>query len=207
MAPFYLSDIFPPQREDGEEEEDERRRERPPFRMPFCRTERYRSSFFPYCIAEWNRLDRSLRELPSSETFKNSLFKPLRSKGNPVFHISDNKGVIFLTRLRVGFSHLREHKFRHNFADTLDPFCNCRTNSIETTEHYVMHCSEYSNERLEMFNELLQLDMSLIPLNPSKLLNVLLYGDSRLTSAQNHEILSITVKFLCNTERFSGPLF
>ena len=207
LAPSYLSDILPPQREGGEEEEEERRRERPPFRMPFCRTERYRSSFFPYCIAEWNRLDRNFRELPSSETFKDALLKLYRPKGNPVFYISDNKGVILLTRLRIGFSHLREHKFRHNFADTLDPFCNCRTNSIETTEHFLMHCSEYSNERLQMFNDLLQLDLSLIPLNPSRLLNVLLYGDSRLTSAQNREILSITVKFLCNTERFSGPLF
>ena len=31
LAPSYLSDILPPQREDGEEEENERRRERPPF--------------------------------------------------------------------------------------------------------------------------------------------------------------------------------
>ena len=208
LVPSYLSDILPPQREDEEEGEgEERRRERPPFRMPFCRTERYRSSFFPYCIAEWNKLDRSLRELPSSETFKNAILKFLRPKGNPVFRVSDNKGVIFLNRLRVGFSHLREHKFRHNFADTFDPFCNCRTNSIETTEHFMMHCSEHSNERLVMFNDLLQLDISLIPLNPLKLLRVLLYSDPKLSSDQNRDILSITVKFLCNTERFSGPLF
>ena len=205
LAPSYLSDILPPQRE--EEEEEQRRREIPPFRMPFCRTERYRSSFFPYCISEWNKLDRSLRELPSSETFKNAILKSLRPKGNPVFRVPDNKGVILLNRLRVGFSHLREHKFRHNFADTLDPFCNCRTNSIETTENFMMHCSEYSNERLVMFNDLLQLDTSLLPLNTPTFLSVLLYGDSRLTSAQNCKILSITVKFLCNSKRFSGPLF
>ena len=47
LAPSYLSYILPPQREDEEEGEgEERRREIPPFRMPFCRTERYRSSFF-----------------------------------------------------------------------------------------------------------------------------------------------------------------
>ena len=27
-----------------------------------------------------------------------------------------------LTRLKLGSSHLREHKFRHNFKDTLNPF-------------------------------------------------------------------------------------
>ena len=30
--------------------------------------------------------------------------------------------IKLLNVLRVGFSHLREHKFRVNFADTLNPF-------------------------------------------------------------------------------------
>ena len=38
---------------------------------------------------------------------------------NPVYNIHDPIGLKFLTRLRVNFSHLREHKFRHNFLDTL----------------------------------------------------------------------------------------
>ena len=29
-----------------------------------------------------------------------------------------------LTRLRLGLSHLREHKFKHNFQDTLNPIRN-----------------------------------------------------------------------------------
>ena len=28
-------------------------------------------------------------------------------------------------RLRVELSHLSEHKFRHNFQDSIGPFCNC----------------------------------------------------------------------------------
>ena len=31
----------------------------------------------------------------------------------------------FLTRLRLKFSHLKEHKFRHGFADTINPMCAC----------------------------------------------------------------------------------
>ena len=30
-----------------------------------------------------------------------------------------------LTRLLVGPSHLCEQKFRHNFEEFLEPFCNC----------------------------------------------------------------------------------
>ena len=111
----------------------------------------------------------------------------------------------FLTGLRVGFSHLREHKFRHNFVDTLDPFCNCRTNSLETTEHFLMYCSDYSNERSVMFDSLLQLDISLLPLKPSNFFNILIYGDSNFSTNQNHDILSITMKCICDTGRFSGP--
>ena len=206
LVPSYLSDILP--REAHEEEEvDERRRERPPFRIPFSRTERHRSSFFPFCISEWNKLDKNIHELPSVKTFKNAISKFIRPKANSVFRVFDTKGVVFLNRLRVGFSHLREHKFRHKFADTIDPFCNCRTNSLETSKHFILHCSEFSNERQTMFNSLLQLDSSFLPLKPYNLFNTLLYGDSSLTDLENNKILSITVKYLCDTERFSGPLF
>ena len=119
----------------------------------------------------------------------------------------ENKGVVLLSRLRVGFSHLKEHKFRHNFADTVDPFCNCRSNSIETTQHFLMHCSDYSNDRLVMFNNLLRLDISLLPLNPRTLYKILLFGDSKLSHNQNHIILSTTVKFIQDTGRFEGALF
>ena len=210
LAPAYLSNILPRQEEELDEEEEElleRRRERPPFRVPFCRTERYRSSFFPYCITEWNKLNRNIRDLPSISLFKNAILNFIRPIGNSIFRVSNNKGVVLLNRLRVGFSHLREHKFRHNFADTLDPFCNCRTNSIETTKHFLMHCSDHSNARLTMFNSLLQLDTSLLPLEPSTLLRTLLYGNPFLNEIQNRNILNITIKFICDTERFSSPLF
>ena len=41
-------------------------------------------------------------------------------------------GIKLLKRLRVGLSHLREHKFRLNLEDSINPFCNCGWH-IETT--------------------------------------------------------------------------
>ena len=38
-------------------------------------------------------------------------------------------------RLRLGFINLCEHKFRHNFHDTLNPLCSCSIDP-ETTLHY-----------------------------------------------------------------------
>ena len=33
--------------------------------------------------------------------------------------------IKLLTRLRLGWSHLNEHKFNHNFDDCVNPFCTC----------------------------------------------------------------------------------
>ena len=136
------------------------------------------------------------------------LFPPSSKHPQIYFRVSDNKGVILLNRLRVGFSHLREHKFRHNLADTVDPFCNCRTNSVETTLHFLMHCSDdYSNDRNVMFNRLLWLDITLFPFNPEILCRILFYGDPNFSAAQNHGILTIAIKFIRDSGCFGVPLY
>ena len=48
-------------------------------------------------------------------------------------------GIKLLNRLRVDFSHLSEHKFRHNSADTLNPLCSCSL-EIENTAHFFLRC-------------------------------------------------------------------
>ena len=50
-----------------------------------------------------------------------------------------------LTRLRLGLSHLCEHKFKHSFQDTLNPLCSCGK-EVETTFHFVISCPNYSDE-------------------------------------------------------------
>ena len=40
---------------------------------------------------------------------------------NYTYGIYDPLGVRLLNRLRLGSTHLGEHKFRHNFPDTLNP--------------------------------------------------------------------------------------
>ena len=57
----------------------------------------------------------------------------------PMFKINRLSGFFFLTRLRVGFSHLREHKFRHGFWDILGSICSCCPNAVENTEHYILY--------------------------------------------------------------------
>ena len=52
------------------------------------------------------------------------LLEFIRTSSNSVFNCHNSKGIKLITRLRLGLSHLREHKLRHNFQDTLNPICS-----------------------------------------------------------------------------------
>ena len=75
------------------------------------------------------------------------------NKENSVFSVYDPYGVKLLTRLRLQFSHLKEHKFRHGFGDTASPMCGCNA-EIEDTEHFLLRCHFYSIQRFELFNNI-----------------------------------------------------
>ena len=138
-APQYLIDYLPSQ------DLASINRKRPAIHPLDARTERYRNSFFPYCISQWNNLDSRLRNLTSIATFKRAYLDFIRPNPTPYFKTNRLLGFVFLTRLRVGFSHLRELKFRHDFLDIVDPICSCRTNAVENTDHYLLHCSYFTN--------------------------------------------------------------
>ena len=87
--------------------------------------EYFRNSFFPSTVIEWNKLDNNIRNSESVSAFKKQILKFIRPSPNSTFNVHNLHGIKLLIRLRVGLSHLREHKFRHNFQYSLDPFCNC----------------------------------------------------------------------------------
>ena len=127
------------------------------FRIFISHTEYYKNSFFPFCVNEWNKLDPSIRNSTSISIFKNALLKFIRPKRCPVYNIFDPTGLKFLTRLRLNFSHLREHKFRHNFQDTLNPLCSCINLETETTGHYLLRCVFYTNIRTTLLENLVEI--------------------------------------------------
>ena len=69
-------------------------------------------------------------------------------------------GVRLLNRLRLGFSHLREHRFTQGFTDTLNPLCSC---SLETedTEHYILHCQNNLSLCTTLLNDLNNVNASI----------------------------------------------
>ena len=87
-------------------------------RQIFCRAETFNNSFLPQTIREWNKLDTSICQAPSYSVFRKAHLDFMRLTANSTFEINYVSGLKLLRRLPVGFSHLREHKLKHNFQDT-----------------------------------------------------------------------------------------
>ena len=85
-------------------------------------------------------------------------------------HIS---GLKLLTRLRLNFNHLNEHKFRHNFKDTINPMHSCDF-VPETTDHYLLRCKLYTDLRLDLLNNIYAINQSFKKFSEEQL--VLLFG-------------------------------
>ena len=75
------------------------------------------------------------------------------NKENFLFSVYDPLGVKLLTQLRIQFSHLNEHKFRHGFGDAVSPACGCNAET-EDTEHLLLCCQFYSIQRFELCNNI-----------------------------------------------------
>ena len=138
--------------------------------------------------------------------FREIIFSFVRPKENSVFAIHDTKGLKLLTRLKLNFSHLNEHKFRHGFRDIVDPMCKWGLET-ETTLHFLLCCRLYSAIRTELLDDISAVDSSLTNYPDEKLLNILLYGLEYFSVKTNRSILKSTIKFLKSFERFDDPLF
>ena len=135
---------------------------------------------FPSTITVWNKLDPSIRNSISLNIFKGRLLQFVRPLENSVFTCHNPVGIKYLARLRLGFSHLRYHKFKHGFLDAVDPLCSCST-AIENTVHYFLPCL--------------------------KLIEAFLYGNPTYSVNDNKLIFNASIKYILETKRFDGPVF
>ena len=130
----------------------------------------------------------------------------IRPKENSIFKFHDINGIKLLNHLRLHFSHLKEHKFWHNFRAAIDPMCSCGLEP-ETTIHYLLCCNLYSDLRTELLNDVCALNQTLKNLPGEKLLNILLYGLEDFSFDTNEKIIKSTIKFLKTSEHSLPPFF
>ena len=129
----------------------------------------------------------------------------MRPSPNSAFNVHNPHGTKLLTRLRVGLSHLREHKFRHSFQDSLDPFYNYGRH-IGTTIHFFLHCSNYSNQRKTVLEKISNIKCSLLNQNDSIIVETLLFGSTAINDEDKACIIESTIEYIITTERFITPL-
>ena len=148
----YIYDFIPPVRQP--------QRHPNTFNSFSFRTEYFKNSFFPCVIGEWNKLNPEIRMSGSYNIFRKSLLNFIRPSTSKVYNINDTTGIKLITRLRLGFSPLRKHKFKHNFQDTLNPLCSCSI-EVESTSHYFLRCHFLDALRDTLMNELRNIDSDL----------------------------------------------
>ena len=199
-SPRYLYDIIP--------EHNQIFSFRNRLRIPniFRRTEFFRNSIFPSAINEWNNLESQIIESETFSIFRSSLLKQIRPNARSTFNILNPLGIKYLTRLRLGLSHLREHKFHHHFNDTLNPLCPCNL-EVESVSHFFLHCHFFDNERLILMNGIFNIDPDVHLLDDISICNLLLYGNTHYSYEINKNILELSINFILQSKRFDEPLF
>ena len=165
----------------------------------------FKNSFCPSTISEWNNLDCKTGNSGNLSIFK----KPAKSYTtfpNSIFNIHNPYRIKLLTRLRFGLSHLRDHKFRHCFQDTLNPLCDCG-NDTETTTYFFLHCPSFQTPRQTLFSYIRNIHKQILSHGEDQLIQTFLYGNPNFNLTVNRLISNATIEYLISTERFKCPFF
>ena len=153
---------------------------------------------------EWLRL--LFAQCSFINVFKKNIVKFIRLGPNKAFNIYNPYCLKLLTRLHLGLSHLRGHKLNHNFSDCLDEICMC-VKDIETTDHFLLHCSLFLNEMQVLMNKIRDIDSSIIDQNENSLCHRLVFGKENMNDSENTHILKTTIEYILSTDWFNIPLF
>ena len=96
----------------------------------------------------------------SISVFKEKILNFIRPSPNSVSDIRNPKGIKLITRLRLGLSHLREHKFKHSFQEIISTLCKYGQD-IESATHFFLHSLFFFNERRTLVSTIYSLDSKL----------------------------------------------
>ena len=91
--------------------------------------------------------------------------------------------------------------------DTNIPFCVCGLLEEETTEHFLLRCTLFFNERKILLDKVKKMFPSLSNLDKTQVVSTFLYDNENLNDTNNAEVITCTIFFLKQTSRFDGSLF
>ena len=123
-----------------------------------------------------------------------------------IFQCHSPNGIKLVTRLKLGLSHLPQHKLKYSFQDTLNPLCSCCLN-IETTSHYFLHFHLFHAEWSTLLNNINEIDSTILNKSESFVMPIMLYSEESFKDEVNFLMLNATIDFVSSTNRFDEPLY
>ena len=143
-------------------------------------------SFYPSCLAAWNKLDHLLEASSTVANFKAKLLVLILlicPDVKSIYGIHDPVGLSYLTQLRVSLSKLNLHKFKRNSRDAMCP----SNDGIASHGHFLLLYHSFDTQRRSFLYRSLLLIRPLCITNPSEelFLHILLYGCKALPADSN----------------------
>ena len=96
----------------------------------------------------------------------------IRQKFKPCINIC--RDAVMKVKTPSGIKHFQQDKEIGSWFKEI----GSRGENIETSTHFLLHCSNYSNERLSFLNIIRNIDSNNLSKNDLKVTETLLYGDS-----------------------------
>ena len=159
----------------------------------------YLSILSIYNLLEWNKLDKNIQQSKTIKSFGNSLLKIGWLTPKPVYNTHNPTGLKLLTRLRLGLSHLNEHKFNHNFKDCVNPLCPC---SLEVEPcHFSLDYHYHIDLHRTLFHELQSVDGNILNQSDNETVELFLYGGKKFNFQQNCSLLESAIKLILKSEK------
>ena len=78
---------------------------------------------------------------------------------------------------------------------------------METTIHDLLHCPNFSNEQLTLFNKLQSTDGNILSKDDSRISKALLSGDDSFNDVKNYSVLTSSIEYTLSTKRFDVLLY
>ena len=146
-------------------------------------------------------MNPEIQNAPSLNIFKKNILKFIRPTANNLFGCHNLKSIKYLTRLRLGLSHLYEHKFKNNYQDILNPLCTCGCD-IENICLFLLHCPNFLTERKTLFNKI----TNILNQAGATITKTFLFGNSKYYNEINLQLLNANIEFILTSRRYDGPL-
>ena len=131
--------------------------------------------------------------------FESKVLKFIRPKPDSIYNCHNPKEIRLTIRLRLGLSHLHQHKFKHSFQDCLNPLSLCGYD-VKISSHFLLHCLTHSNERMTFLNKIKNINYSILKISDTIMNKTLLFGESLLSDSTNTLILNSTMDYVIATK-------